>query len=478
MDDAKKKGVILAVSVTQFTMPFMFSAVGIALPAIGREFGASGLDLSLIESIYIGGVAALLLPFGRFSDMHGRQPVFRLGVLLYAIFTLLLGFSQDINTVILLRLGQGISGALAIATNMALLTDCVPLKERGRAMGLAVAAVYVGLSVGPYLGGLIATHLGWRWIFYMGTIPLGISYIVAHRSLNGKFRSSDEKFDYAGSAVVIFSVAALVFGGTSLNAGWPGVVMLLSGVVGFTVFIFMQDRTEFPLVDLVLFKERRDFSDAALVQFISYAGTFGIVFLFSLYLQSVKAMTPHQAGVVLVVQPIVQAVLSPLVGRLSDNFYPRIIAMAGMIVCTIGSIMGAAVGPETSLAYLYTMFVVLGVGFALFSSPNMIIMMGSVPPSRFGFASAITGGLRTLGMVASMVIIAIFISIYMGDTLVSPESAVSYMKVMHYSLITLSGLCVLGVIISILCVYRRFYGNCEVAKDDLCVQSAVSRKED
>ncbi|OEU68590.1 MAG: MFS transporter [Desulfovibrio sp. S3730MH75] len=477
MDDAKKRAVILAVSVTQFTMPFMFSAVGVALPAIGHEFGATGIDLSLVESIYIGGIAALLLPFGRYSDMHGRQPVFRMGVLLYAIFTLLLGFTQDINTVIFLRLAQGISGALAIATNMALLTESVPLRERGKAMGLAVAAVYIGLSAGPYIGGLVTTHMGWRWLFFLGTIPLGISYIVAYRNLKEKFCSSDEKFDYSGSMMVIFSVAALVFGGTNLSAGWPGVALLLSGLVGFAIFIFMQGRAKFPLVELTLFKERKDFSDAAFVQFISYAGTFGIVFLFSLYLQSVKAMTPHETGVVLVVQPIVQAVLSPLCGRLADRFYPRIIAMSGMIVCTAGSIMGACVGAETSLAYLYMMFVVLGVGFALFSAPNMIILMGSVPPSRFGFASAITGALRTIGMVASMVIIAIFLSMFMGDVIVSPESAVPYMRVMHYSLVTLSGLCVIGVVISMRQVYRRFYGKSEVAKQDFCVQSAVSNEE-
>ncbi len=478
MDDAKKRAVVLAVSVTQFAIPFMFSAVGVSLPVIGREFGASGLDLSLIESMYIGGVAAVLLPFGRFADMHGREPVFRLGVLLYAIFTLLLGFVHDINLLTLLRMGQGISGALTIATNMALLTDSVPPKERGRAMGIAVAAVYVGLSIGPYLGGLIATELGWRWIFYLGTIPLGISYIVSRINLKGKFHSSTEKFDYAGSGLIIFSVAAFVFGGTNLNTGLPGIASLLAGLLGFTVFIFMQNRTEYPLVDLVVFKERLDFSEAALVQFISYAGTFGIVFLFSLYLQSIKAMTPHEAGTVLVVQPLIQAVLSPLVGKWADVYYPRVIAMLGMVICTVGSIMGALVGPETSLVYLYTMFVMLGIGFALFSAPNMIILMGSVPPSKFGFASAITGALRTIGMVSSMVIIAIFLSVYMADTPVSHETSVSYMKVMHGALITLSGFCVFGVLISLRSVYRRFYGSGRVAKDGLCVQSADNRKEE
>ncbi|WP_027720692.1 MFS transporter [Maridesulfovibrio zosterae] len=473
MNDAKKRAVVFAVAITQFTMPFMFSAVGISLPVIGKEFGASGLDLSLVESIYVGSVAALLLPFGRLADMFGRQPMFRLGVLLYTIFTFLTGFAHSIETVIILRMAQGISGGMCIATNMALLTDSVPKEERGRAMGLAVAAVYVGLSAGPYIGGLVATHLGWRWLFYLGMIPLGISYIVAHRNLKEKFQSSVEKFDYAGSVLVALSVAALVFGGTSLNAGWLGPVLLVSGIACFALFIYTQDRFKNPLIELTLFKERKDFSDAALVQYINYAGTFGIVFLFSLYLQSVKGLTPHEAGLILVIQPIVQAVLSPPCGRLADKFSPRIIALLGMLACTTGTIMGALVTAQTSIPYLYTMFVILGVGFALFSSPNMMILMGSVPPSRFGFASAVSGGLRTVGMVTSMVIISIFLSTVMGDAPVSPESASSYLSVMHFSLITLSCLCILAVMVSARAVVRKS----AVAKEDLCVQSAGSNEE-
>lgn len=473
MDDVQKRAVIFTVAVTQFTMPFMFSAVGITLPVMGREFGASGLDLSLVESVYIGSVAALLLPLGRLADMHGRQPMFRLGVLLFSIFTLLIGFAQNIETVIGLRIFQGVVGGMGLATNMALLTNSVPKEERGRAMGLAVAAVYVGLSAGPYVGGLVTSHMGWRWLYYLGMIPLGISYYVARRNLNGKFRPSDEKFDFKGSIVVAFSVAAIVFGGTSLGAGWFGPVTLIAGLFGVVLFIYMQDKSKHPLVELTLFKERRDFSDAALVQLINYAGTFGIVFLFSLYMQSVKGFSPQDAGLVLVIQPIVQAVLSPLCGRLADRFSPRIMALLGMMACTAGTIMGAMVTAQTGLYYLYTMFVVLGIGFALFSSPNMMILMSSVPSSRYGFASAISGGLRTMGMVISMVIIAIFISTIMGKAPVSPESATEYLTVMRLSLISLSILCVVAVLISLRSALKRR----GVAKSGVCVQSAGNSKE-
>lgn len=300
-----------------------------------------------------------------------------------------------------------------------------------------------------------------------------LAYIYAHINLEGRFRPSDEKFDYIGSVVVSLSVAGVVFGGTHLGSGWYGPVLLCSGIAGFAFFIYLQNGSRHPLVELTLFKECREFSDASLVQFINYAGTFGIVFLFSLYLQTVKGMTPHQAGMVLVVQPVVQAVLSPMCGRMADSFSPRIIALVGMLACTAGTLMGIPVSSDTSLAYLYTMFIILGIGFALFSSPNMMILMGSVPPSRFGFASAMSGGLRTIGMVASMVIIAILMSVMMGHAQVSSETAIAYLGVMRYSLIALSVLCVVAVMISLRAVLRKT----SVVKDKLSVQSAGNREE-
>ncbi len=454
-DESKKKSIIFIVTVLQFVMPFMFSSIGVALPSIGREFGASGTQLSLVEAAYIGTCAALLLPFGRFADMRGREPVFRWSIILNTVAVALLGFCFSIESFIGLRIFQGLAMAMGLATNMALLTDVVPKQERGRAMGLAVAAVYAGLAAGPFVGGIVTTQLGWRWIFHFGVVLLGVCSVMSFKRLDSRLTPMQGRFDWPGALYIAVSILLLIQGGTHLDTGWPGALMLLGGGICFLLFIRTELRTAEPLLNMDMFTVNKVFARAAAVQFINYAGTFGITFLFSLYLQTAKGMTPQQAGIVLIIQPIVQTVLSPLFGRLADSISPRLIATVGLAFCTAGTFMGAMVETGTSSTYLYTMFVVLGIGFAMFASPNMSILMGCVHPSRLGVASAISGGLRTIGMVSSMIIITVCLSLFMGDAPVEPETINQYMDSMNFALVFLACLGVFGVVLSVLPVSRE-----------------------
>lgn len=448
-DESRKRSIVFVVTVLQFVMPFMFSSIGVSLPAIGREFGASGTQLSLVEAAYIGTCAALLLPFGRLADIGGREPVFKLSILLNTIILVFLGFSFNIESFILMRIVQGMIMALSISTNMALLTDAIPKEERGRAMGIAVAAVYAGLAAGPFVGGIITTQIGWRWIFHFGAVLLALCYLVSLKRLDSHFDfKHGQSFDWIGAILISVSILLLIVGGTHLNSGMPGILMLSGGVVCFILFIVVELKTEEPILNMDMFTRNRVFSRAAAVQYINYAGTFGITFLFSLYLQTAKAMTSQQAGLVLIIQPIIQAVLSPLFGRLADKYSARLIANIGLLCCTAGTGMGIFVSSATPMSFIYGMFVVLGVGFSMFASPNMAILMGSVKPSRLGIASAISGGLRNIGMVSSMVIITICFSLFMGDSPVKVETLPEYMQSMNASLFVLACLGAFGVLLS------------------------------
>lgn len=452
---SKKRSIVFIVTVLQFVMPFMFSSIGVALPSIGLEFGASGTQLSLVEAAYIGTCAALLLPFGRFADLCGREPIFHWSIILNTIILVLLGFSFNIESFIVLRIVQGLIMAMALSTNMALLTDAIPKEERGRAMGIAIAAVYMGLAVGPFVGGIITTHLGWRWIFHFGAVLLAVCFFVSLNRLDPHFKPMNGKFDWPGAIYITVAVLLLIQGGTHLGLGWPGVLMLVGGILCFILFIRTELHTDEPILNMDMFTKNKVFSRAAAVQYINYAGTFGITFLFSLYLQTAKGMTPQQAGVVLIIQPIIQAILSPLFGRLADNVSPRLIANLGLAFCTVGTAMGSFVSVDTSCHFIYGMFVVLGIGFAMFASPNMAILMGSVHPSRLGIASAISGGLRNLGMVSSMVIITICFSLFMGDAPVTIETITRYMLSMNTALLVLACLGAFGVVLSALPIKNK-----------------------
>ncbi|XUD94507.1 Major facilitator superfamily MFS_1 [Oleidesulfovibrio alaskensis] len=440
---------LYTVAATQFIMPFMFSGVAVTLPVMGQEFGAGGTALGLVESIYLAATGALLLPLGRLADMAGHAPLFRSGVLLYAVSTLLLSFTQDMTTFILLRLVQGTGAAMTMASNMALLTKAIPRSERGRAMGIAVASVYLGLSAGPFLGGAIATHLGWRWLYILGTPPLALAYLLARRNLKERWQPVTEPFDWAGAALSVCAVGLAVFGGPRLAAGPGGILALAGSMVCGALFLVVESRTANPLLDLALLRRNKTFSFATAAQFINYAATFGITFLFSLYLQNARGMTAQETGTVLLVQPLVQTLLSPLCGRLADSMPAHRIATAGMACCTAGTLMAAMTGADTSMAFMLTMFVVLGVGFALFASPNMSIIMGSVQTGRYGIASAMAASMRTLGMVLSMVLVTAAMSLHTGDAVVTAENADAFISAMRWSFAVFSALGGFGVALSL-----------------------------
>lgn len=441
--------ILYTVAVTQFIMPFMFSAVAVTLPVMGSEFGAGATALGLVESIYLAATGALLLPFGRLADMAGHAPIFRLGVLFYTISTLLLSFTHDMTTFILLRFVQGTGAAMTMASNMALLTKAIPRKERGRAMGIAVACVYLGLSAGPFIGGAIATHIGWRWLYILGTPPLALAYLLARRTLTDGWQRITEKYDWAGAFLSILAVALAVFGGPRLRDGVEGQLALAASVVCGALFLMVESRTPKPLLDLSLLRRNRTFTFATAAQFINYAATFGITFLFSLYLQSSRGMTPQEAGTILLMQPLVQTVLSPLCGRLADTLPAHRIATAGMACCTLGTLLAAMTDAATPISAMLVMFVVLGIGFALFASPNMSIIMGSMDKSHYGIASAMAASMRTLGMVLSMVLVTAAMSVHMGNAVVTLANTDNFLAAMRWSFAIFAALGGFGVALSL-----------------------------
>ena len=181
-DAAGSAAVVWTVAVTNFSMPFMFAGVGVALPAMGRELAMSGAALGLFETLYLGTATALMLPAGRISDAGDKNTLFTLGVALFATTTLALALLPSAELMLAMRVLQGACASLVAATNMAILTENVPRERLGRAMGLNIGAVYVGLAAGPFVGGTITTSLGWRWVFALSGL---LSLVAAAMAVVG-----------------------------------------------------------------------------------------------------------------------------------------------------------------------------------------------------------------------------------------------------------------------------------------------------
>jgi EmrB/QacA subfamily drug resistance transporter len=427
----------------------MGSAVNIALPAIGREFGMDAILLNWTATIYLLSSAMFLLPVGRLADIYGRKRIFNLGIIVFTLMNALLIFAPNAPLFLLFRMIQGFGSAMIFGTGMAILTLVYPPGERGRVMGISVAGVYTGLSMGPVLGGLLTHHFGWQAIFAVN-IPMGIVIIfLVFKWLRLEWAdAAGEKFDLAGSALYAVALALLIFGLSRLPS-WYAAILCVTGAAALALFLRQQAGRQNPLVNIGLFRQNKVFAFSNLAAFLNYSATFGVTFLGSLYLQYIKGLSPREAGLLLLAQPVVMTVLSPVAGRLSDRIEPRIVSSAGMALSSAGLVLCTFLNAESAKGYFIACLMILGTGFALFSSPNANAVMSSVEKRFYGVASATLGTMRLTGQMFSMAVSMLIFVLLIGPVQITPAYYPCFLKSMKIAFTCFAGLCFLGVFASL-----------------------------
>lgn len=450
MGKGTSKGVVLLVATTaSFIFPFMVSAVNIALPSLGKELSLDAVMLGWIATAYVLSSATFLVPFGRIADIYGRKKIFTCGIVIFTLSSLFAGMASSAHMLISCRVFQGIGGAMLAGTAVALLTTVFPASERGKVLGINIAAAYIGLSLGPVLGGLLTQHLGWRSIFFIN-VPLGLAVIgVVLWKLKGEWAGAKgEKFDFVGSVIYSLGLVALVYGFTLLPA-MLGVWLIVGGIIGLSAFTRWEIRTRSPVLDISLFRNSRAFTFSNLAALINYSATWAASFLISLYLQYLKGFNPQSAGLILVAMPAMQAIFSPLAGRLSDKIEPRLIASAGMALTTVGLTIFIFLDKETPLALIIGNLILMGLGFAFFVSPNTNAVMSSAPKTAYGVASATLATMRQVGMVFSMGVAMLLLTLYIGRVQITPEYYSLFQESMKTSFIIFAILCFGGIFASL-----------------------------
>ncbi len=438
-----------------FLAPFMGSSVNIALPSIGREFRADAVTLGWVATAYLLAAAIFLVPFGRLADIHGRKKVFLLGITAYTSASLLCGFSRSGEALIVFRVAQGIGAALIFGTSVAILTSVFPRGQRGRALGINTAAIYLGLSLGPVLGGFLTHQLGWRSIFLVN-IPLGlliIAVVVTH--LKGEWAEArGEKFDLFGSAAYGLALVGLMFGFSRLPQR-AGFWLFGTGLILGAGFVVREKKTASPVLDIALFLRNRVFAFSNLAALINYSATFAVGFFISLYLQYIKGMSPQKAGLVMIAQPVMMTLFSPLAGRASDRIEPRVVSSAGMAISSAGLFLMAFLRGGTSLAFVISSLALLGFGFALFSSPNTNAVMGSIEKKSYGVASATLATMRLVGQMTSMGVAMMILGVFVGRVQMTPDSHSAFLQALRVGFWFFSGLCLAGVFASLARGHRK-----------------------
>ncbi|MEM3674100.1 MAG: MFS transporter [Candidatus Methanomethyliaceae archaeon] len=445
---------LLTTTAASFLTPFISSATNIALPNIGLELGLDTVMLGWVQTSFLLTTAVFLLPFGKVADIVGRKKIFLVGLIVYTTSSLLASIADSALVLIVSRIFQGIGGAMLAATSVAILSSVFPPQDRGKVLGINVASVYTSIALGPFLGGILTQHFGWRSIFYMNVFVALLTLLIALRLRQEWKGTPEERFDILGSLLYGISLAAIMWGTLSFSSYSGGYSRLpfyaiLIGTFTMACLVVWEGRIKYPVFDIRLFINNLNFSLSNISALINYAATYALSFLLSIYLQIVKGLTPQVAGTILVAQPILQALLSPMAGWLSDRIEPGKVASVGIALNAIGLFVLSTINADTEIMSIVAILVLMGIGFALFSSPNTNAIMSSVERGLFGVASAILSTMRTLGQTFSIALATLVLSIFVGSDILKTSNLGDFISGMRFAFLIFAVLCVIGVFTSL-----------------------------
>jgi MFS family permease len=406
---------VWAIVASQFGPPFMFSGVAVALPHLGAELGAGASALGLVETLFLGGSLAALLPVGRLADATDKRTLYKVGLVGFALACLVVGLLSSVPAILFIRFVQGVTSALVAVAGPAILADVVPQGRRGRAYGASLGAIYAGLSLGPVLAGAIIERWGWRAVFFFGAALVGAGALLILKMLPSKWHRPVRLPRFTSALLWVPAVLCLVLGSALLREGSWAWAAVGGGLALGVAFVWVQRRLREPLFDVGQLAANHVLRNALGVQTLVYLNAFSSVFMLSLYMQVSLGHPPRTAGGVLAVGFLLMAVLAPFAGRLADRYPPRVLSSLGVAAVLAAAVLALSLGERSSLARVVAVLAIQGVGFAVFSSPNMTVIMGSVPSNATSMASAFAAKSRGVGMLCGMLLTTVLISLWLGS---------------------------------------------------------------
>jgi EmrB/QacA subfamily drug resistance transporter len=439
--------ILITVSCAAFASTLMSSSINIALPNISEDFNISASTLPWINTALFLASAVFLLPAGRLADILGPRRIFTAGLIILVIASVACALSLSELMLILFRAFQGIGNALIVTASAVIVVSIFPLKETGKALGYFLVSVYVGLTLGPLIGGLMTEYLGWRSLFLL-CLPLGmISFFFLWQVRTVPDKVAGGRFDLVGSLILAGVICLTIYGLTQIP-DLAGISFIIGGLACLGVFIWWEKRLKSPLVNLDLFNHNRTFIFSNIAALIIYSATVSLSLILSLYIQYIKGFSPQNAGLILGVLSLVDSIFTPIAGRLSDRINPRNLATSGIALSTVGLGLLYFINQNTSIFYIVIALIIIGFGLALFVSPNTNAIMRSVSPSVYGIASGISSMARQFGVMLSLAIITIIFSVFIGDVEITPEYYPAFLKGIKFALGIFVVLCFAGIFAS------------------------------
>ncbi len=425
-------------------------SLNLALPDIERDLGLSAVTLGWVPLSMFLAMAAMAAPGAKLADIWGRRRTTIVGLSVCLAGLTVSALSWNAAVLLTSRVVTGL-GLAVVFTNITTMAASVhPPEQRGRVLGYTIASVYIGLSLGPVWGGYLVSWFGWPSVFWMSVAGFLPPLVIALMVKVEQRPAAGEKLDVRSALMWVLAVSTLFFGLTNITDPplGPGLIVLGLGLAYFYVRVSLDSPD--PILDMRLFVESRRFSFSSLAAFISYSASTGTGLLLSLYLRYSQGLPAQKAGLILMVQPACQALITPFAGRLSDRIDPGLMASAGMgILCLALGLMAAFLSPEIPVSVFVGILLLLGTGFSIFAAPNSNAIIGSAPPERVGQASGTITATRLCGQVFSISLTTLVFSLVIGPGRIGPENYPDFMRATTVCFQIFTPICFIGVLASL-----------------------------
>ena len=442
----KKNLLLFICTVLSFFTVFAVNAVTIVIPSIAAEFHMSNIVQNWVTIIFLLVVAVLSVPAGQISAKYGLKKVTIISVVLFIIISIANVLVTSQEQFLACRLILGIALSFINVTSMAMIVNAFPPEERGKALGINITGVYVGLSLSPVIGGILNYNLGWRSVVLFGVPFLFVILALLLTRIDEEWSSFENlPLDLKGSFAYGIGMVLFMYGFTILNTQL-GVILTVLGVMILLIFAWIELKQKYPVFDIRFFKNHK-FLSANFASLCAYLATYAVTTILNYHLQYIKGFDSQTAGMILLVAPLCQVILAPIAGRLSDRFVPQILAAIGMALGTLSLFLFSFLDSATSIEFLFVAMILYGIGFGLFSPPNTNVIMGSVPPKD----TSVVATMRTVGQAMSMGILTLVFAFVMGDV---PIIQQYYPLLIQSCQIT----CIICVVLCIASVFASFVG--------------------
>ena len=416
-DDARAKQrrlklILLNVCVGQFIVGLDQRALLVALPTLAHTFNTSLTTIQWVLLIYDLLLIGTVITVGRLGDLFGRRRFYAAGFLVFVLSAALCGAAQSAWQIILFRGLQAIGGALISANGRAVASVAFPATERGKAMGFASMAFHVGFLTGPTVGGIVIDTIGWRWIFYLN-LPVGIwgAYLAWKLLEESREDVKDTAIDFTGAILLMATYSLFLYAINQLpHVGWrdPTVaIMLILSLLAGALFVFVELKSRMPILSFSLFRNRL-FTASMLSLFFITSTQSAISFLMPFYLQNILHFSPTHMGWILIANSLVIVLVAPVAGWLSDRMGSRLLCTVGSGLIVIGQFFIGSLAIDSSIPRIIFPLLLIGLGWAIFNSPNQSAILGSVPRDKVGTASGMnttaarTGGAMGVALSATL----------------------------------------------------------------------------